>query len=344
MREKAGSGEIMDVTFLIGNGFDLGIGLKTGYKDFYNVYCQSKSSDSEILQHFKSDILKEPETWADFESAFGEYAYHFKDAEDYMQLFEDFIRQFSLYLENEESAFDDSKTEEMLRGMKKALSSYYDIRPADKDTVVSLIESYRKNFNFISFNYTCCLDKCIDAVKSSPNSLASISGEIGELVHVHGYTDKDLIMGVNDASQIENEAFSQDETVLNELVKPRQNEIIKMNYDYRATQIINRSQIICVYGMSIGETDQKWWKLIMQWLQRDINNHLIVLRHRAPIRMVPVWRRFVESTRNLLYMHGEVPAENQRVIANQIHIDVDHNIFAMDLTKSTKPLVCKSLL
>ncbi len=344
MREKAGSGEIMDVTFLIGNGFDLGIGLKTGYKDFYNVYCQSKSSDSEILQHFKSDILKEPETWADFESAFGEYAYHFKDAEDYMQLFEDFIRQFSLYLENEESAFDDSKTEEMLRGMKKALSSYYDIRPADKDTVVSLIESYRKNFNFISFNYTCCLDKCIDAVKSSPNSLASISGEIGELVHVHGYTDKDLIMGVNDASQIENEAFSQDETVLNELVKPRQNEIIKMNYDYRATQIINRSQIICVYGMSIGETDQKWWKLIMQWLQRDINNHLIVLRHRGPIRMVPVWRRFVESTRNLLYMHGEVPAENQRVIANQIHIDVDHNIFAMDLTKSTKPLVCKSLL
>lgn len=334
----------MDVTFLIGNGFDFGIGLKTGYKDFYDVYCQSKSSDSEMLQHFKSDILKEPETWADFESAFGEYASRCKNAEDYMQLFEDFIRQFSIYLENEESAFDESKTEEMLRGMKKALSSYYDIRPADKDTVVSLIESYRKTFNFISFNYTCCLDKCIDAVKSTPNSLASISGEIGELVHVHGYTDKDLIMGVNDASQIENETFSQDETVLNELVKPRQNEIIKMNYDYRATQIINRSRIICVYGMSIGETDQKWWKLIMQWLQRDINNHLIVLRHRAPIRMVPVWRRFVESTRNLLYMHGEVSAENQRVIANQIHIDVDHNIFAMDLTKSTRPLVCKSLL
>lgn len=84
----------MDVTFLIGNGFDLGIGLKTGYKDFYDVYCQSKSSDSEMLQHFKSDILKEPETWADFESAFGEYASRCKNAEDYMQLFEDFIRHF----------------------------------------------------------------------------------------------------------------------------------------------------------------------------------------------------------------------------------------------------------
>ena len=158
----------MDVTFLIGNGFDLGIGLKTGYKDFYDVYCQSKSSDSEMLQHFKSDILKEPETWADFESAFGEYASRCKDAEDYMQLFEDFIRQFSIYLENEESAFDDEKTEEILHGMKRALSSYYDIRPADKDAVVPFIKSY-KTFNFISFNYTCCLDKCIETVKSTPN-------------------------------------------------------------------------------------------------------------------------------------------------------------------------------
>lgn len=227
--------------------------------------------------------------------------------------------------------------------MKRALSSYYDIRPADKDAVVPFIKSY-KTFNFISFNYTCCLDKCIETVKSTPNSLSSINGEIGEIVHVHGYTDRDLIMGVNDASQIENDEFKQDETVLNELVKPRQNEIIKMNYDYRATQIIKGSRIICIYGMSIGETDQKWWKLIMQWLQMDRNNHLIVLRHRAPIRLVPVWRRFVEATRNLLYMHGEVSAENQKAIVNQIHIDVDHNIFAMDLTKSTRPLVCKSLL
>lgn len=29
----------MQVTFLIGNGFDLGIGLKTAYSDFYRVYC-----------------------------------------------------------------------------------------------------------------------------------------------------------------------------------------------------------------------------------------------------------------------------------------------------------------
>lgn len=334
----------MDVTFLIGNGFDLGIGLKTGYKDFYKVYCQNKQSDIEILKHFKSDILKDPETWADFESAFGEYAYYFKDSEEYLQLFEDFIEQFSLYLENQECTFDDSKTDEMLRGMKKALSSYYNIRPADKAAVEAVIEPYAKTFNFVSFNYTRCLDKCIDVIKNTPNSLSTISGEIGELVHVHGYTDRDLIMGVNDASQIEQDIFSQNETVLDEIVKPRKNEIIRMNYDYRATQIINHSRIICIYGMSIGETDQKWWKLIMQWLFSNTSNHLIVLQHRAPMRLVPAWRRFVESTRNLLYMYGDVPPEEQKLIENRIHIDIDHDIFAMNLRSDELGVKFTSLL
>ena len=334
----------MDVTFLIGNGFDLGIGLKTGYKDFYKVYCQIKQSDIDVLRHFKSDILKEPETWADFESAFGAYAYYFKDSEEYMQLFEDFIEQFSRYLENEEHAFDASRTDEMLRGMKKALSNYYNIRPADKAAVEAVVGSSARTFNFVSFNYTRCLDKCIDVIKSTPNSLSTIYGEIGELVHVHGYTDRDLIMGVNDASQIEHETFSQDETVLDEIVKPRQNEIIRMNYDYRATQVINRSRVICIYGMSIGETDQKWWKLIMKWLYANTNNHLIVLQHRAPIRLVPVWRRFVNSTRNLLYMYGEVSPEDQKNIESRIHIDVDHDIFAMNLRSNELGVKFTSLL
>lgn len=334
----------MDVTFLIGNGFDLGIGLKTGYKDFYKVYCQIKQSDIDVLRHFKSDILKEPETWADFESAFGAYAYYFKDPEEYMQLFEDFIEQFSRYLENEEHAFDASRTDEMLRGMKKALSNYYNIRPADKAAVEAVVASSTRTFNFVSFNYTRCLDKCIDVIKSTPNSLSTLYGEIGELVHVHGYTDRDLIMGVNDASQIEHETFSQDETVLDEIVKPRQNEIIRMNYDYRATQVINRSRVICIYGMSIGETDQKWWKLIMEWLYANTNNHLIVLQHIAPIRLVPVWRRFVNSTRDLLYMYGEVSPEDQKNIESRIHIDVDHDIFAMNLRSNELGVKFTSLL
>ena len=56
----------MNVTFLIGNGFDLGIGLKTAYSDFYNVYCKSDSNDSLAVKKFKSEIQGNYENWSDF--------------------------------------------------------------------------------------------------------------------------------------------------------------------------------------------------------------------------------------------------------------------------------------
>ena len=62
----------MNVTFLIGNGFDLGIGLKTAYSDFYDVYCHPLDRDGMQIRRFKSDLLTNYENWSDFEMAFGE--------------------------------------------------------------------------------------------------------------------------------------------------------------------------------------------------------------------------------------------------------------------------------
>lgn len=334
----------MNVTFLIGNGFDIGVGLHTGYKDFYNVYCKEKESDTGIIKHFKADILRDADTWADFESAFGEYAFYLEDEEEYIQLFENFVDAFSEYLKTEEESFDETKKEEILRGMKKALTSYYHIHLADRMPIENLIGQYNTTFNFITFNYTQCLDKCVETVQAASNVKERINGEIGEIVHVHGYTEPDLIMGVNDSSQIENEAFSKDSTILNELVKPRQNQIIRMNYDYNATRVINQSKIICVYGMSIGETDKKWWELIMNWLQGNPDRHLIVLKHEAEKRQVFRWRRFVDRTREYLFMYGGVSSEKRASLESQIHVDVDRDIFSMDLRKQNHAFVCKSLL
>ena len=46
----------MNVTFMIGNGFDLGIGLRTAYSDFYKVYCKTNSKDSPEVRKFKSEL------------------------------------------------------------------------------------------------------------------------------------------------------------------------------------------------------------------------------------------------------------------------------------------------
>lgn len=101
----------MNVTFLIGNGFDLGIGLKTTYLDFYNVYCKTTMEDSWGIKRFKSELQDNYENWSDFEAAFGEYASNLYDSRQYLEMFEDFVIKFSDYLKNEEKNFDSSKIE-----------------------------------------------------------------------------------------------------------------------------------------------------------------------------------------------------------------------------------------
>jgi hypothetical protein len=36
-----------------------------------------------------------------------------------------------------------------------------------------------------------------------------------------------------------------------------------------AIKIIENSHIICVFGASIGETDERWWNVIGKWLKGD---------------------------------------------------------------------------
>ena len=52
----------MNITFMIGNGFDLNLNLKTGYKDFYKYYIENTKEDI-ISKSIKNNY----ELWADLE-------------------------------------------------------------------------------------------------------------------------------------------------------------------------------------------------------------------------------------------------------------------------------------
>ena len=58
--------------YLIGNGFDLNLGLRSSYKDFYDYY-KSQENDSSVIKGFKSNISNILDKWSDLELALGEY-------------------------------------------------------------------------------------------------------------------------------------------------------------------------------------------------------------------------------------------------------------------------------
>lgn len=58
------------VTFIIGNGLDLSLGLRTTYKDFYKYVIAKKPKTNNRIY---AAINDDPESWGDFEARLGEY-------------------------------------------------------------------------------------------------------------------------------------------------------------------------------------------------------------------------------------------------------------------------------
>lgn len=334
----------MNITFLIGNGFDLGLGLKTGYESFYDEYSVAQTTDNLNIDIFKTTLknrnLNEKEKiidWADFEKAFGQYSLKFVIGEQnkYIECFEDFVSKFNEYLENEEKRLDFSNAGLIAKAMNTAVTTYFYIRTADREAIQAIYNSAdsKRNYNFISFNYTKSVDECARILKQYLNSDSSRS--VGEILHIHGYVEENMIMGVNDPSQISNEDFANDEDVVREIVKPRQNSDVRANYEKQVINTINASNIICVYGMSIGETDKKWWGHIAQWLSKSDKRALVILKYDKKYnKKFPfVQNKFIDSVTNRFLELSESSKEVQANIRSRVFVGMNHNVFSMPICK-----------
>lgn len=74
--------------------------------------------------------------------------------------------------------------------------------------------------------------------------------------------------------------------LLRKVVKPLNNQTAKHLVDNECKICIQNSDIICIYGMSLGETDQTWWKHIGQ-LITDYDKKLIIFWKDNSNSMIP---------------------------------------------------------
>ena len=333
----------MNITFLIGNGFDIGLGLKTRYEDFYKEYCIEHDTDSNNIKGFKGLLKKWNSNkkdaiidWADFEKAFGEHARDFiGDREEYLEQFEHFVAAFNEYLEKEEKNIDYSNKSEIAKVMDTAVKTYFHIRNEDKQTLQGLYNSIGGNaiYNFVSFNYTRTVDMCANILKEYIKS--NNSRDVGNVLHIHGYIDENMIMGINDPSQIGGISLKNDEMVIQEIVKPIQNKNIRSNYEAQMKRVIDSSNIICIYGMSIGETDKKWWEYIADWLSKNEKRALVILKYdkqynkRFPFSQT----KLIDAvTDTFLSLSGHANDVNDK-IRSRIYVGMNHNVFEIKLRK-----------
>lgn len=85
-----------------------------------------------------------------------------------------------------------------------------------------------------------------------------------------------MVLGLNDTFQITNTVLRNYNELTNYIIKPTVNKELGNQTINDVQSIIDESTYICVYGSSIGETDNYWWDYIIQWLAKS-NGHRLVL-------------------------------------------------------------------
>lgn len=152
----------MNITFFIGNGFDINRKLSTSYVDFYS-YAESNNllTNNSIFNQIKNEV----KLWSSFESQLGRETENIKsedEAETFMDDFEDFHSEFLDYLEDESKKYKPIK-EQVNLSFKNIMHGFYnDIDEGNERIIETKIFNNRNEgivINFLNFNYTDTLMK-----------------------------------------------------------------------------------------------------------------------------------------------------------------------------------------
>lgn len=333
----------MNITFLVGNGFDRNLGLNTTYSDFVKVYKKNEAS-TETLKNFRDYIKDNEILWSDAEIALGQYTSQFKEGEAaaFSECHIDFCEHLATYLKEQERRIDYDVVGEDIRRAFSQLNNITNGFPkqecSDIDSIIKNHNAEERMFNFICFNYTETLDKCLLYLEQNSNIIGSHKHGIDirrhfikHICHVHGTVDKEMVFGVNDDSQISNPEIFQCEDgdiYKNMIIKKRANASYRENTDATAASLVENSSIIYVYGMSIGETDKLWWDRICTWLNKNPERHLILQNYELPSKGVvqTEYQCHERKLKRKIIGYSSLDRERRETIEKRIHI-IGENIF-----------------
>ena len=337
--------EKMKILYLIGNGFDLHVGLKTAYQDFLKYYLAQPLPDTvdEVEQRFikrlKSDIQDNIQLWSDLEFRYGKHMFQlgrmgtavYTLQEELDIINDDLRKNLSAYIAEQDSRsfFAENARKTFFDDVVKP---YIHLR----DFEIAEINNYRSNswrttanvVDFITYNYTRTLEHLIGKTPVTTNSF-----EVHEPVHVHGYYDQRMILGVNDVSQIENDELKKLTYAKDTLVKSDNNHSYGVAHTNRCDSLIKNAQLICCYGLSFGETDKLWWRKVCEELRRRGDLLIILFSYESDL---PNFANNGHKLQNKMRQRidefltkGGISDPEKRNLEQRIYVSINDSIFNM---------------
>lgn len=272
----------MNILYLIGNGFDLNLNLKTSYKDFYNFILEKNNQkDLDIVAKFKNEVNNEPTNWSDLEFELGKFTAEIDSIEDADNLHDYLIDQLSSYLKLIEDTWniEDIERKKIINYLLFPIENR--LLPVENTEINTIKDNWTQysswNVNIITFNYTKSIEKILEEKISDINlgkSNKNIPVVLKGIEHIHGYVDNRMILGVNDVSQLINKTLHSNTETTDRYIKSNCNSTYGLGHENKCLTMVRSANLILIYGMSFGDTDLKWWEAVGD---RLIQGALVVL-------------------------------------------------------------------
>lgn len=236
--------------------------------------------------------------------------------------------------------------------MKTGLLNFYEeLSPQERQAIESVFRSDRTNdtiLQFISFNYTNTLDQCASLLAKEPLNKWTAGNTVhtfqvsSSVVHVHGTIDEYPILGVNDRNQIARPDFCQVRQFSEVMIKSESIDAIGRSWHKDARKRIEDSSIVCVYGMSLGDSDKIWWQNLMHWLANNKERHLIIYcytREKQYSRSILKRNSEIDRVKKRIVSFFEATDDFSEFVQKRVHVILNtKNVLKISLAKKNFPI------
>lgn len=301
------------MTVMVGNGFDLSAGLKTSTTRFMDFFSKNHASDEGPVGRLAGCIEKEgAQEWADFEKKLGEYTSNLEffegnAVEAALDCKEAIDVDLAAFIASEDKKASDEFIEANSESVMASLAYWYSaLQPLERQQILGHYSTdLGLNVSIVTFNYTTLLPRLFNAFGTSEHSTPEDSWGVSfirliHLVQAHGALGREPICGVNDVSQIGSGALSKNEDIVSTFVKGEIQKLFGSVDDRRAEDIILGANILIIFGLSLGETDIRWWEIVVKLLKDgDYRFVLIASTETLSARRSPAsFRRFSKALKD----------------------------------------------
>ena len=264
----------MTITYLIGNGFDVGLNLKTDYKSFIDWYLAKQNVSSE-MNWVRREMRDQPNRWSDAEIAFGQlkFAEQGKDSvQVFNQSYDSFSAAFVEYLVERNKLFEIPEAERRKTAeefIRRVVCLHEYMSPQCSQLYREQMNSQQVDINFLTFNYTDTLEQILDFHAGQSNEFSvqvsnnqTIKVLVKNVHHVHGTLDDAYVFGVDIPDQIVDPDVRRYCERNGGMLKAKADAKLGLLNRNWGMDMLRRSNRIVTFGLSFGASDTSWWKLL----------------------------------------------------------------------------------